>query len=143
MTSMIDEVLDIKTERKGYESYEDDPDRSIGNRHEDECEQEQWQHQEAAEDAKTLVDTLRDRDDEVEIATQCRYREEDARGEDRDLYRKDLKVASQRSFLFFEHLLGRKRLPEGGEVEGDRTGERIRSAEGVIGAIPTKRVSTR
>lgn len=41
MTSMIDEVLDIETERKGHESDEDDPDWSIGNGHEDEREQEQ------------------------------------------------------------------------------------------------------
>ena len=70
MTSMIDEVLDIETERRGHESDEDDPDWSIGNGHEDEREQEQRQHQEAAEDAKTLIDALCDRDDEVEIATQ-------------------------------------------------------------------------
>ena len=39
MASVIDEVLDIETERKGHERDEDDPDRSIGNRHEDEREQ--------------------------------------------------------------------------------------------------------
>ena len=44
MTPVVDEILDIETERKGHESDEDDPDRSIGNGHEDEREQEQWQH---------------------------------------------------------------------------------------------------
>ena len=95
MTSMIDEVLDIETERKGHESDEDDPDWSIGNGHEDEREQEQRQHQEAAEDAKTLIDALCDRDDEVELATQRRHRKEDACCKDSDLHRKDFKVAAK------------------------------------------------
>ena len=38
MTPMIDEVLDIETERKGHKSDEDDPDWSISNGHEDERE---------------------------------------------------------------------------------------------------------
>ena len=95
MTPMIDEVLDIETERKGHESDEDDPDWSIGNGHEDEREQEQRQYQEAAEDAKSLVDALRERDDEVEVATQRRYRKEDTRCKDSDLHCKDLKIAAK------------------------------------------------
>ena len=39
MTPVIDEVLNIETERKGHESDEADPDRSIGNGHENEREQ--------------------------------------------------------------------------------------------------------
>ena len=38
MTPMIDEVLDIETERKGHKSDEDDPDWSISNGHENERE---------------------------------------------------------------------------------------------------------